>query len=320
MIQLDILVLEDASPAALGVTLDVMDAADRLSGRPVFNWRVVTGAGQAACLRGGVSLPARPLAEAEPRDLVVVLGLGAATPAEVMARMARPDAMAAASWLGDAWRRGATVAASCTGVFLLGCAGLLDHRRCTTTWWLTPQLKAMFPDCRVEADAMLTVEDRIWTAGAAFAHIDLVLALLADRAGPGLAEDVARHVVVERRASQARYVIPAFLAAQDPVARQVESHVRRCLAAPVSLAELARETGTTSRTLSRRLVQATGLSPMKFVQKIRVDAALHLLQTTRLPLDAVAEQVGFEDCSALYRLVRRHTGKAPGAFRGREGG
>ena len=87
------------------------------------------------------------------------------------------------------------------------------------------------------------------------------------------------------------------------------------LAGGEELADLARQTGTTARTLSRRLTLATGLSPMRFAQKIRLDAALHLLQTTRLPLEAVAEKVGLEDCSALYRLIRRHTGKSPGLFR-----
>ncbi|WP_194459854.1 GlxA family transcriptional regulator [Bradyrhizobium sp. CCBAU 53421] len=315
MIKVDILVPESSSPAALGITLDVLDAVNRLAGEAVFGWRAVVTEGSTAQLRGGVSLPAQPLSRARPRDLAIVLGMGAGTDAEIEHRVVAPDAPAAAKWLRSAWHRGTTIAASCTGVFLLGMAGLLDGRRCTTTWWLTPKLKALFPESLANADCMLTEDSRIWTAGASFAHIDLMLGLVARFAGPSLAEDAARHVVVDQRASQARYVIPAFLAAQDPIARKVEAYVRRSLKAPFSLRDLAKQTGTTTRTLNRRLVLATGLSPMRFVQKIRVDAALHLLQTTRLPLEDVAEEVGFDDTSALYRLIRRHTGKSPGKFR-----
>ena len=315
MVKIDILVLEGSSPAALGVTLDVIDTVNRLAGEAIFEWRAVIANGSVARLRGGVSVPAQPLRMARSRDLVIVLGIGAGTDDAVEDRIIAPDALLAAKWLRSAWRRGTTVAASCTGVFLLGQAGLLDGRPCTTTWWLTPKLKALFPESLADADSMLTEDSRVWTAGAAFAHIDLMFGLVARFVGPALAEDAARHIVVDQRASQARYLIPAFLAAQDPIARKVEAYVRRRLATPFTLQDLAQQTGTTTRTLNRRLALATGLSPMRFAQKIRVDAALHLLQTTRLPLESVAERVGFEDSSALYRLIRRHTGKAPSLFR-----
>ncbi len=315
MAKIDILVLEGSSPAALGVTLDVIDAVNQLAGEAVFEWRAVVANGSVAKLRGGVSVPAQSLRKARSRDLVIVLGIGAGTDAAVEERISAPDALLAAKWLRSAWQRGTTVAASCTGVFLLGQAGLLDGRPCTTTWWLTPKLKALFPESLPAADSMLTEDSRVWTAGTAFAHIDLMFGLVARFAGPALAEDTARHIVVDQRASQARYVIPAFLAAQDPIARKVEAYVRRRLATPFTLQDLAQQTGTTTRTLNRRLALATGMSPMKFAQKIRVDAALHLLQTTRLPMESVAQRVGFEDSSALYRLIRRHTGRSPSLFR-----
>src|SRR5262249_29895818 len=156
------------------------------------------------------------------RDVAVVLGLGAALPDEIEARIAQPDVDVVSAWLGRAWRRGAIVAASCTGVFLLGRAGLLDGRRCTSTWWLGPALKALQPDCDATLDSMVIQHERVWTAGAAFAHIDLMLALVARLAGTALAGDVARHLVVEQRPSQARFVVPSFLAAQDPLASRIE--------------------------------------------------------------------------------------------------
>lgn len=318
MTNIDLIVLKEASPAAVGVSIDVLDAVNRIAGQRLVNWRALSPSGAQTGTRGGLLMPAQPLVRAQARDIVIIPGLGAGTEAEVTARLAEPDAAQAARWVARAWGRGATVAASCTAVFVLGAAGLLDGRRCTSTWWLVPALQAAFPLARASADAMVTEQDRVWTAGAAFAHIDLMLALVSRFVGPGLAESVARHLVVDQRASQARYVIPAHLSAHDPLACRIEAEVRDRLGGTITLNGLAAATGVTTRTLARRIHAATGLSPMRFVQKIRLDTALHLLQSTRLPLEAVAERLGFADAATLYRLVRRHTGQAPGAFRSPE--
>lgn len=316
MVKLDVLALTDASVAAVGVTLEVLDAANRLARRKVFDARVVSTAASAR-LRNGVRVVAQPIGRADPRDVVVVPGLGCTTPGEVARRMADRDVQRAAKWLQQAHAGGGIVAASCSAVFVLAKAGLLEGRRCTSTWWLVPVLATTSPGSDATLDTMVVEDDRVWTAGASFAHIDLMLALVARCTGPALAADVARHLVVEQRVSQARFVAPSFLAAQDALAGRVEALVRRRLGEPVTLQQLADEVGTSVRTLSRRIEAATGLSPMQFVQKIRLDTALHRLQTTREPIEAIAQQVGFADGSALYRLLLRHTGKPPGAFRER---
>jgi len=317
MIGVDIVALPGASASALSITDDVLLAANRLSTRPRFTRRVLSTASPRTHLRGGLSLPTRALSRARARQLVVVLGMGAAEPDEVTRMLAAPEMAEATAWLRKAHARGAQIASSCSGVFVLGEAGLLDGRACTSTWWLVPTLKARVPACDATLAQMVLEQDGIWTAGAAYAHIDLMLALVARLTTSALAAEVARHLVVEPRASQARFVVPSFLAAHDPLASRVESLVKRRLASPPSLEELGQALGVSPRTLSRRLLAATGLSPMRLVQKLRVDAAIHLLQTTRLAVDDVAEQVGFEGPSALYRLVVRQTGKTPSAFRRR---
>jgi transcriptional regulator GlxA family with amidase domain len=315
--KIDLIALDDCGPASLGITLDVLATVNRLAEREVFEWRVLCAQGSSSRARYGVQAAAQPLARARPRDLVIVLGTGVATADGLRERMAKDDVLQAAKWIGSAWSGGAVVAASCTGVFVLGAAGLLDNRRCTTTWWLVPTLAALHPTCNAEPDAMVTEDRRVWTAGASFSHIDLMLSLTTRFAGPQLAQRAARYLVVDQRASQARYVIPAFLAAQDPLATRVEGYVRRRLTRPIDLESMASSMGTSGRTLNRRIRRATSLTPMRLVQKIRVDAALHLLDTTRLTLPEIAERVGFADPSTLYRLLVRHTGKSPTELRAR---
>ena len=318
MQNVDIVVLDGASAASLGVTVDVLDAANRIAQRKLFTWRILGLLGTAQA-RGGVFAKTELLEHARSRDLVVVPGLGAVTEDEIATRISLPDAQVASRWLGRALARGSTIAASCTGVFLLGEAGLLSGRRCTTTWWLIPGLSQLFPDCRPVANCMVTDDDNVWTAGASLAHIDLMLALVARLANTALADEVARRMIVDQRPSQARFVIPSHLAARDPLARKVETYVRGTLRRRISLEEIAEAVAVAPRTLSRRLIDATGMSPMRFVQRIRLDAALHILQTTRIPLDGIAEQVGFAEPSALYRMILRHTGQTPSALRSRAG-
>lgn len=317
MIGLDVIVPPGGSAAALGITIDVVAAANRLAGRTLFDLRLLA-ARRDEQVRGGLIAPTIPFAEAgAARDVVLLLGTGAGERETLEPILDSEGAAGIAAWTAQAQAGGAAVAASCTAAFFLGMAGLLDGRRCTTTWWLIPWLAARHPACDVRADAMV-VEDRgVWTAGASFAHMDLMLTLVARFGGPALAEEVARRLVVEERTSQARYVVPSHLAASDPLASALEADVRGRLPATVSLDELAAAHGTSPRTLARRIRAATGLAPMRFVQKIRLDAALHLLQTTRLPHDEIAARVGFADPVALYRLVRRHTGETPSRFRGR---
>lgn len=317
MVRIDILLMANASATAFAATQDVLDAANALSPRPLFDVRVLSPDAPRVTLRGRLQAEARALACARARDVVIVPGMGEAHPEQVAARIAQDDVRQAGAWLRKAWRGGALVAASCSSVFILGQAGLLEGRRCTTTWWLAPVLQGLVPGCDVTVDSMVTEHDRVWAAGAAFAHIDLMLALVSRLAGPAVAAEVSRHLLVEQRPSQASYIAPSFLAAQDPLAGRIENLVRASLPAAPSLDEMAARLGLSPRTLSRRITQALGMPPMRFIQKIRMESAVHLLQTTRLSVEAVAHEVGFEDASALYRLMRRHTGQAPSAFKAR---
>jgi len=164
MTAFDILALRHAGPAALGVTLDALDTVNRIASHvdaARLDWRVLTVGGPSVALRHGLTLPAHAIVGTRPRDVVVVLGIGAAGPEEIERRLAEPDARAAAAWLRGASRRGATLAAACTGVFLLGDAGALDNRRCTTTWWLSGLLARRCPAARVDADAIVLEDDGV---------------------------------------------------------------------------------------------------------------------------------------------------------------
>ncbi len=149
------------------------------------------------------------------------------------------------------------------------------------------------------------------TAGSAFAHADLMLALLGQVASPSLAHLVARYLVLDARPSQSRYMVLEHLRTQDPSLRAVERFVAANLHRQLTLEELARAASTSPRTLARRVHAGLGMSPLAFVQRVRVHHAAHLLETTRESVEAIAARVGYADAAAFRRVFRRHLGESP---------
>ncbi|MBX3230616.1 MAG: helix-turn-helix domain-containing protein [Labilithrix sp.] len=225
--------------------------------------------------------------------------------------LARSDVKALVRAVGAAHRRGATVGSSCGGAFLLAEAGILEGHTATTTWWLAPELQQRCPGARIEAERALVVEERLVTAGAVFAQADLALHVVARVCGPTLSRRVARLLLLETHASRAAFMAVQHLAANDETVRRAVRWARARLGDTFRVADMARAAGTSPRTLARRLVEAVGTTPIGFVQRLRVEQAVHVLETTALSLDEVSSRVGHGDANALRRVMRRHVHASP---------
>jgi transcriptional regulator GlxA family with amidase domain len=250
-------------------------------------------------------------------DVLVLPGLGAATPREVAALLERTDVESGVALLARASAKGVLVAASCSATFVLAAAGLLDGRQATTTWWLGSTFSARFPRVTLRPDRMVVESSGVLTAGSAFAHADLMLAILAHTVSPSLAHLVARYLVLDERASQARYMVMDHLHRADPVVHALEAFVAKNLERQLSIHDMAKATRTSPRTLARRVEEALGTTPHRFAQRLRVARAVHLLETTERSVDEIAASVGYADPAAFRRIFRRETGEAPRARRTR---
>lgn len=291
MVGVDLLVLDGASAAAVGATIDMVSAANRILGEPMFELRIIA-AEPTIRLRGDLQAIAQPLHEVTPREAIILPGLGTATPQEIHTRLASPDIATAADWLNLPGVAGMQIGASCTAVFVLAAAGLLTGRRCVTTWWLGAELGRVAADAEVVIDAMVVRDGPIWTAGASFAHIDLMLAVLRHFGGTTLTEELASRLLIDQRSSQATFLIPSYLAAHDDTVARLEAHVRAHLPQSHTLAELATTAGVSPRTLTRMTDRALGLSPLQLVARIRLQHAVHLLRTTAMSLEQITTAVG----------------------------
>ncbi|MBR0646524.1 helix-turn-helix domain-containing protein [Roseomonas hellenica] len=154
---------------------------------------------------------------------------------------------------------------------------------------------------------MIVASGRVVTAAAMMGHLDLALWLLR-QASPDMAALVARLMLIDRRTSQARYVIPDFLAHADPLVERFERWARQNLAAGFSLQAAAGALAVTARTLQRRTEAVLGKSPLAFVQDLRVERAQSLI-AMGLDLEAIAAEVGYADATTLRNLLRRRLGR-----------
>jgi transcriptional regulator GlxA family with amidase domain len=214
---------------------------------------------------------------------------------------------------------GIPVWTACSGTFILAESGVLAGHRVTTTWWLTPAFRSRYPDIKLDNSRMVIADDGITTAGAAFGHIDLSLALVR-ASSPALADLISSYLILDERPSQSAYTIPSALAQSDPAVAAFERWIRDRLAEPTNIPAAAHALGMSERTLQRATQRTLGVSPVKFVQDLRVEQAAHLLRTTDLSLEAISRQVGYEHANTLRVLLRERTGQTTRTLRGKAGG
>lgn len=315
-----ILVLPGALATVVAATIDVLRTAAVLAprlgvARP--SWRVVSPAAPAVALSGELQIQAQPLPQRgrAGASVWVVPGLGVERASALDDRLAQDDAQSAIRALARHVGQGGDVAASCSSVFLLQAAGLLAGRRVTTAWWLAAALRRRAPDCRVDADRMVCADGPITTAGAAFAHTDLMLHLLRTRSSPALADAVSRVLVIDGRQAQAPFVLPPLAASGNALVAQLMTTIESALPHPPSVADLASQFAMSPRTLARHVRAATGQGPLALLQAVRLNRARLLIESSRMSIEQVAAQVGYQDATALRRLMRKSAGAAPSRFR-----
>lgn len=255
-----------------------------------------------------------PLPAVDAGDVVIVPGLNL----RPYATGAMNLAPAVSRWLVDATQAGAYLASVCTGAFVLGEAGLLDHRRCTTHWSAIDALRTRYPRAQVR-DAVLFVHDRhITTSAGIAAGIDMALSLVEQDQGPLLVAQVARQLVVYLRRDGTQPQTSVYLQYRThlhPGVHRVQDYLLNHLDVPVSLDDLAAVAQMSGRSLGRAFRDATGLTPIQYQQRLRLELAATLLHNPDLSIDAVAAKAGFADARHFRRLWNRQYGAPPSVRR-----
>ncbi|MQA26195.1 MAG: helix-turn-helix domain-containing protein [Micromonosporaceae bacterium] len=211
------------------------------------------------------------------------------------------------AWLRAHHDAGGTVASVCAGADALGRAGLLDGRRCTTHHHLQDELARRYPKATVVRDVLYVVDDRVVTSAGIASGIDLALHLVAVAHGPAVAARVARAMVVYARRNGDEPQTSAMLrhrAHLSDVVHRTQDLIDARHADRLSLGELAAAAGVSERTLTRAFSDATGLTPLRYQQTLRLERAEHMI-AHGATVESAARAVGFTDARMLRRLRSR---------------
>ena len=206
--------------------------------------------------------------------------------------------------------RGARLLSVCSGAFMLGEAGLLDGRRCTTHWRHTRELADRFPLARVVPEVLYVDDGQVITSAGTAAGLDACLHLWREEYGAAIAGAVARRMVVppQRDGGQAQYIVRAVPECNAETLGPLLAWISENLGEDLGVERLARESHMSARTFARRFRDETGTTPHAWVTRQRVIAAEELLEQSSQSIDWIAAEVGFGNAATL----RHHFGKVRG--------
>ena len=319
--RVEILAFPDAQLLDVAGPLQVFATACDLAGRgsgpaaaaPYAPVVVASGPAPIRC-SAGLGLAAEPLPASDtPLDtLVVAGGRGVTAAAQDPATLA---------WLRARAGRSRRVASVCSGAFLLAAAGLLEGRRVVTHWDHCDDLQRRYPGLRVEPDPIFIRDGPVWTSAGVTAGIDLALALVEEDLGRATALAVARQLVVflKRPGGQAQYSAALSLQGGDGRFDGLHAWMAGHLGEDLGIAALARHAGMSERSFVRRYPAATGLTPARAVERLRVEVARGLLAETGTPVKRIAERCGFGTDETMRRAFLRVQGTSPADYRERFG-
>ncbi len=314
-----ILALNDVFDTGLTSLLDVIGTANELIQQEQSSLRFevrLVGVRRQVHTAQGLTVPVLSATKLPRPDVVLMPALGAKMPIPLAAALARRDVREAGTLIKKWAQEGAAVGAACTGTFVLAESGVLDGQTATTSWWLSSLFRQRYPRVSLDESRMLVNSTCFTTAGAALAHLDLGLSIVRSQS-PKLAALCARYLLVESRTSQAVFVIPDHIAHTDPIVERFEAWARNRLALGFSMNAAVTTIGTSERTLVRRMQTILGKSPLAYFQDLRVERAVHLLQTSDESVERIAGLVGYGDGTTLRTLLRRKLGKGVRELRDR---
>lgn len=211
------------------------------------------------------------------------------------------------------------LSSACAGVFILAATNLIDSREVTTHWALAETFSQAFPSIALDSNKILINHGDIVTAGGMMSWLDLGFELIAKYASPGVVRQLGKTLVIDtaqRAQSYYQQFHPSF-SHGDYAIVSIQQIMHQRYAEPLSIKQLAKQANLTERTMQRRFLKATGYNPNQYLQRLRIQSACDLLESTQHSFDSISHQVGYEDTSACRKVFINVIGLTPREFRKR---
>ncbi|MFZ5603276.1 MAG: GlxA family transcriptional regulator [Pseudomonadota bacterium] len=288
---------------------------------PLFSWKIYSQDGKPVRTSTGVSVAVNgDYSQIGNPDICFVPGIDHAYGNEVV-RKINELRVSIGELVKREHAKGATLASVCSGSFVLADTGLLNNREATTSWWLAHHFTEAFPQVNLQLEKIVTEDNNIFCSGAVTAYMHLCIAMIEKFAGSQMAQTCAKTILLQSKSSsQAPYIpVSHHLRQQDDMVQQAVQWMQQNLAQEFQLEDLADKLAVSPRTFIRRFNQATGKPPKQYFQKLRINEAKRLLESTILSVDDITEKVGYLDVSSFRRLFKREVALSPTEYRKRFG-
>lgn len=309
-----LLLANHCSAASATLALEILTAANLFADSALPPFEVVSASLDGAdvtCLGGQKLQVDAAIGELAHTELVLIPGF------LFTLKEALPAFASYAPWLRQQQAQGAVLACMCTATFMLGEAGLLEGRRVTTHWAFAELLRRRYPLAHLDERQILCEDHGLISSGGASAAMDLMLHLIRRFASLELAQRCGKYLLIDNvRSEQSVYVMWSMPKNHsDGGILQVQDWLDEHFAEPIVIDALAQRFGFGVRNFKRRFKEATGYTPLAYLQTLRLEQAKQLLEATRMSLDSITYKVGYTDSNSFRRLFVQRVGLLPAAYR-----
>lgn len=315
------LAIEACHGKSLFVQQDLYTLANKLWSRTTgkdsyFQLKTLSRSGTAVTTTSGLRiLPDGPLEDVAPESLIVIPTVNYESRQAISKQLTGLGKEI--TWLQNQHQRGAILTAHCTGSFILGETGLLEALPATTSWWLLEAFRRRYPSIRVKRRNLVERgSDQLITGGSANADTLIALQLIEHYMGPVVADQCARTLLIDRNDNRhlPGISLQRYQDHDNTLVAKAQSLIHNSFDQALSLGEVAEQLGVSTRTLIRHFKDTLGLTPRRYLQRIRVETAASLLETTDLNATEVMVHVGYEDPGSFTKLFRDILGTTPAQY------
>ncbi|HEX7814001.1 GlxA family transcriptional regulator [Dyella sp.] len=291
---------------ALGLVVGtVFEYANLMHDTPAYDFKLISEEGGAVMSSQGFSVNTVPINKVG-YDTLIVTG-------DNECRMPPASLL---DYVRNAPQHSRRIASVCTGAFVLAEAGLLDGKRATTHWFHARDFQKRYPNVQLEEDRIFVIDGQVWTSAGMSAGLDLALAVIEKDLGVEVARMVARKLVVYQRrgGGQSQFSALLELNAKSDRVQLALAYAKENLGSELSVETLAEAARLSARQFSRVFREETGQSPAKAIERLRVEAARMMMETSRLPIEVIARETGFGDRERMRQAFLRAFGQPPQAI------
>ena len=216
-------------------------------------------------------------------------------------------------WIEKQYKQGAEIASMCVGGFMLASTGLLSGKTCSTHWAMADEFRNLFPDINLQTDKLITDENGIYTNGGAYSFLHLLMYLVEKFYDRETAIHCAKYFQIDLdRNLQAEFsIFNGHKKHNDDVILDSQTFMEENYQDKISIKKMAEELGVSRRNFDRRFIKATGLTPLDYVQRVKIEVAKKSFENSRKSVNEVMYEVGYNDTKAFREVFNRITGMSP---------